>query len=76
MMYEEYSALAGGKTSVFISHRLASTKFCDRIFLLENGRITEMGTHQQLLEENGKYKEMFEIQSQYYRDGSDGKEGV
>ncbi len=76
MMYEEYSALAGGKTSVFISHRLASTKFCDRIFLLENGRITEMGTHQQLLEQNGKYKEMFEIQSQYYRDGSDGKEGV
>lgn len=76
VMYEEYNALAGGKTSVFISHRLASTKFCDRIFLLENGRITEMGTHRQLLEQNGKYKEMFEIQSQYYKDGADGKEGL
>lgn len=76
VMYEEYNALAGGKTSIFISHRLASTKFCDRIFLLENGRITEMGTHRQLLDQNGKYKEMFEIQSQYYRDGADGKEGV
>lgn len=67
-MYEEYHMLSGGKTSVFISHRLSSTKFCDRIFLLENGQITEMGTHQELMEKNGKYKEMFDIQSQYYKD--------
>lgn len=67
-MYEEYNSLAGGKTSLFISHRLASTKFCDRILLLEKGQIAEMGTHAQLMQKNGKYKEMFDIQSQYYRD--------
>ncbi|MDE7211672.1 MAG: ABC transporter ATP-binding protein/permease, partial [Lachnospiraceae bacterium] len=66
-MYEEYHALAGGKTSLFISHRLASTKFCDRILFLEGGRIAESGTHAQLMQQNGKYREMFEIQSHYYK---------
>ena len=67
-IYEEYNNLAEGKTAVFISHRLASTKFCDRIFFLENGRITEAGSHDELMAKGGKYKEMFDIQSQYYRD--------
>lgn len=67
-IYEEYNKLARGKTSVFISHRLASTQFADRILLLENGRIIEEGTHAELLRRGGKYAEMFEVQSRYYRD--------
>lgn len=65
-IYEEYNEMAGGKTAVFISHRLASTKFCDKIMFLENGQIAELGTHDELMKKGGKYKEMFDIQSQYY----------
>ncbi len=72
-MYEQYNSLAGGKTSLFISHRLASTKFCDRILFLENGRIAEAGTHAELMIRNGKYKEMFDIQSHYYKDSTEGQ---
>lgn len=67
-MYEEYSRLTEGKTSLFISHRLASTKFCDRILLLEKGEILEEGSHEELLERNGRYRELFDIQSHYYRE--------
>ena len=52
--------------SIFISHRLASTRFCDRIFLMENGRIAEEGTHEELLKKAGSYAKMFEVQRQYY----------
>jgi len=67
-IYEEYNNLAAGKTAVFISHRLASTKFCDRIMFLENGSIVECGSHDELMAKGGKYKEMFDIQAQYYRE--------
>lgn len=53
---------------VFISHRLASTRFCDEILFLKNGTITERGTHEELLAADGEYAEMFEVQSRYYRD--------
>lgn len=65
-IYEEYNQMANGKTAVFISHRLASTKFCDKIMFLDKGKIAEFGTHDELMKKGGKYKEMFEIQSQYY----------
>ncbi len=65
-MYEKYAELTAGKTSVFISHRLSSTRFCDRIFFLENGKIIEDGTHEELLEKSGSYAKMFQVQSQYY----------
>lgn len=65
-IYEEYNQMAGGKTAVFISHRLASTKFCDKIMFLDNGKIAEYGTHEELMALGGKYKEMFDVQSQYY----------
>lgn len=68
-MYEEYKEATRGKSALFISHRLASTKFCDRIFYLENGRIMESGTHDELLQKNGKYAEVFAVQSQYYKKG-------
>ena len=65
-MYEQYARLVAGKTSIYISHRLSSTRFCDRIFFLENGRITESGSHLELMLENKGYAEMYRIQSQYY----------
>ncbi|MCR5285884.1 MAG: ABC transporter ATP-binding protein/permease [Treponema sp.] len=67
-IYEEYNNLAQNKTAVFISHRLASTKFCDRIMFIENGQIVECGSHEELMAQGGKYKEMFDIQSQYYKE--------
>ncbi|MBR5645250.1 MAG: ABC transporter ATP-binding protein [Treponema sp.] len=67
-IYEEYNQLADKKTAVFISHRLASTKFCDRILFLDNGQIVEEGSHDQLMKNGGKYREIFDIQSHYYKE--------
>lgn len=67
-IYVKYTELAKGRTTLFISHRLASTRFCDRIILLENGQIVEEGTHETLLGKNGRYAELFRIQSKYYQD--------
>jgi ATP-binding cassette subfamily B protein len=68
-IYQKYNALSQGKTSIFISHRLASTRFCDRILLIDGGVIAEEGTHEQLLTHNGKYAKLFEVQSRYYQKG-------
>ncbi len=65
-IYLKYSEISKNKTSVYISHRLSSTRFCDRIVLLDNTKIIEEGTHSQLMSLSGKYAEMFKIQSQYY----------
>lgn len=68
-MYLKYHELTAGRTAVFISHRLSSTRFCDRILYLENGQIAETGTHDELLRKNGKYAALFRTQSQYYEGG-------
>lgn len=68
-MYSQYNRLTQGKTSVFISHRLSSTRFCDRIIFLEDGAITETGTHDALIAQGGGYARMFEVQSHYYQKG-------
>ena len=67
-IYEEYSNMTKDKTSIFISHRLASTRFCDRIILLEYGKIIEDGNHDELMNMCGRYHEMYEVQSKYYQD--------
>lgn len=73
-LYESYDEMMEEKTTVFISHRLASTRFCDRILLLEGGQVQEEGTHGELLAKKGKYCELFEIQAKYYRENMDKEE--
>ncbi|MDR0670382.1 MAG: ABC transporter ATP-binding protein/permease [Treponema sp.] len=68
-MYRHYARLTQGKTSIYISHRLASTRFCDRILFLDKHCIAEEGTHEELMEKGGKYAEMFSIQASYYKKG-------
>ena len=67
-MYLKYKEMTEGISSVYISHRLASTRFCDRIILLADGKIAEEGTHDALLAEQGRYAELFQIQSKYYKE--------
>lgn len=67
-LYERYNALTKGKTSFFISHRLSSTRFCNRILFISDGRIAETGTHEELMKKRGKYWQMFQVQSHYYRE--------
>lgn len=67
-LYETYNELTANKTSFFISHRLSSTRFCDRILFVSDGRITELGTHEELMKKKGAYWRMFQIQSHYYKD--------
>lgn len=70
-LYMKYNDLTKKKTSLFISHRLSSTQFCDRIIYLEDGAIQEEGTHKELMNKKGKYAKMFEIQSQYYKENKE-----
>lgn len=70
-IYMKYDEMTSGKTSIFISHRLASTRFCDHIIFVKDGDITEEGTHEELLALNGEYANLFEVQSRYYKEGRD-----
>ena len=70
-LYKEYNNITTNKTSIFISHRLASTRFCDRILFLENGQIAEEGSHTELLKQNGRYASIYKIQSHYYEEGAE-----
>lgn len=67
-LYMRYGEAMTGRTSLYISHRLSSTRFCDRILLLEHGKIIEEGTHESLIAGETRYAYLFEIQSQYYRE--------
>lgn len=66
-MYEKYDEMIQEKTAVFISHRLSSTRFCDRILFLEEGRIVQEGSHESLMREGGPYAELFALQARYYQ---------
>lgn len=66
-LYEKVNTMMKNKTILYISHRLSSCCFCDKIIVWKDGRIVEMGTHSELLEENGEYRKLWDAQSEYYR---------
>ena len=72
-LYRKYAQETADKTSVFISHRLGSTQFCRRVVYMEGGRITEVGSHQELLARGGAYAKLFEVQSSWYKDKKEGQ---
>ena len=69
-LYEDFDKLIGGKTAVYISHRLSSTQFCNHVAMFSGGEMVEYGTHKSLLEQDGEYAKMFRIQAQYYMEES------
>ena len=70
-VYAKYHEMTKDRSSVYISHRLASTRFCDRIVLIADGKIAEEGTHEELMKRGGRYAQLFEVQSKYYREGGE-----
>ena len=70
-LYERFDSIVNGKTSIYISHRLASSKYCDNIIVLADGQIVEHGTHKQLVEQKGIYADMYAKQSEHYRKDAD-----
>jgi len=75
-VYQKYAELTEGKTSIYISHRLASTRFCDRILLIDGNVIKEQGSHDELMALGGTYAKMFEVQASYYQEQSEGDNEV
>lgn len=65
-IYENFSTIVEGKTAIYISHRMSSCKFCDNIIVIDGGNISERGTHEKLLKENGIYASLYNAQAQYY----------
>ena len=66
-MYQDFDELVKEKTAIYISHRLASTRFCDVIAMFDDGKLIEYGSHDELMKQQGKYAEMFELQAHYYK---------
>ena len=75
-LYSDFDKLIGGKTAVYISHRLSSTQFCSRVAMFKDGEMVEYGTHESLMEQGGHYAEMFRVQAQYYIDYPEGEVDV
>ncbi|MDE6608224.1 MAG: ATP-binding cassette domain-containing protein, partial [Lachnospiraceae bacterium] len=65
-IYENFNKMIGEKTAIYISHRMSSCKFCDKIVVLDKGRIAEAGTHQSLLQAQGIYYELYQAQAKHY----------
>lgn len=75
-LYTNFKEAIGNSTAIYISHRLSSTRFCDRIVLLENGKIVEEGTHDSLIKKEGRYAYLYEMQSKYYQDEKEKKRRI
>ena len=70
-LYQSFDSMIGKKTAVYISHRLSSTRFCDRVAMFAKGEMVETGTHEELIALGGEYAEMFRVQAQYYVEDKD-----
>lgn len=70
-LYKNFDEIIKNKSAVYISHRLSSTRFCDRIAMFKEGEMVEYGPHDELMQKGGAYAEIFEIQAQYYKEGRD-----
>jgi ATP-binding cassette subfamily B protein len=66
-VFERFAELTQDKTTLLISHRFSTVRMADRIFVLEDGKIAEQGSHAQLINDGGRYSEMFELQAAGYR---------
>jgi len=66
-IFQKFHRLAEGRAAILISHRLSTVRMADRIYVLEDGRIVESGTHDELVHRGGRYAYLFETQAQYYR---------
>ncbi len=67
-LYEDFDGLVAGKMAIYISHRLASTRFCDKIAMFDNGELIEYGSHEELMNRDGSYAKMFDMQAHYYKE--------
>jgi len=67
-LYRDFDALTAGKTAIYVSHRLSSTRFCDAVALFGDGGLVEYGSHRELLAAGGEYAKLFEVQARYYRE--------
>lgn len=71
-LYESFDEMIGDKSAVYISHRLASTRFCDNIAMFKDGQMVEYGSHDELIKQNGEYASMYAVQAQYYQEENGG----
>lgn len=72
-LYESFDRMIGDKSAVYISHRLASTRFCDKVAMFEDGNVIELGSHDELMKKDGAYAHMFNVQAQYYQENDEGE---
>lgn len=72
-LYESFDRMIGDKSAVYISHRLASTRFCDKVAMFEEGNVIELGSHEELMKKDGAYAHMFNVQAQYYQENDEGE---
>ena len=66
-IYKKFDLLVKDRAAIYISHRMSSCRFCDQILVFEHGRVTQKGSHEELMKEKGLYEELWNAQAQYYR---------
>ena len=65
-LYQDFDKMIGGKTAIYISHRLSSTQFCNNVAMFKDGQLIEYGTHDSLMKQKGENANMYKVQAQYY----------